>query len=303
MNPSAAGKMPTIQARLLAIAMRELREKAGLEIADAARLARVDPATIYRLEEAKVIPSARTLDALLELYNADKGEQDRLRYLKNHGRETSWLQHLLPRTLPSELLDYIEIERVATSIVNFELTYIPGLLQTEAYATAVIRAANRNIDPGRIRELALARLARQEILRRANPPRLWAIMDETALRRPVGGPEVMADQLDYLAAIAQDQENRAICMQVIPEATEDHPCLTGSFSYAELSANVPLAVAYTEGHAISVYLGGNTEVKEFHTLADAVRAIARSPAESAEVILDAARRMRAVAYGRKVDDS
>jgi len=141
---------------------------------------------------------------------------------------------------PAWFRDWVEIERDATSLRWFEPLLVPGLLQTEDYARAVLVAAHPAAADGEVDQLVSARMDRQAILAREDPPLLWVIIDEGVLTRPVGGPQVMRDQIDRLIVAARQPR---IVLQVLPLSAGAHPGLDGHF-----------VIAGFEGAADVVYL-------------------------------------------------
>ena len=127
---------------------------------------------------------------------------------------------------PTWFLEFVEREREATSVREFNALAVPGLLQTEEYAWALIRAGRPTDSDEEIGQLVAARVERQRILERPRPPMLWAVVDEGVLRRPVGGAVVFHDQLDHLAKLGK---RPGIVFQVMPFSAGAHAGLLGEF--------------------------------------------------------------------------
>jgi hypothetical protein len=145
-------------------------------------------------------------------------------------RETNaqcWWQSYSDVT-PNWLQRYLGLEETAAVIRTYEAQWLPGLLQTEAYADAMIRLGTYSQRDDDVARRVQLRLQRQQVLTRSDPPKLWAIIDEAALRRPVGGREVMRDQLEALAALVMKSSN--VTIQVVPLAAGGHPGAGTSFT-------------------------------------------------------------------------
>ncbi len=181
---------PSVRLRRLAAQLRELREEAGMTQEDVSERTGKDRSTLYRLENAQQRPQRSTLIQLLDLYRVQEPRRGELLALLREVGQRGWLQQYR-----SELLevyaDYIGFEEEARSISNYESLFIPGLLQTEDYAKALLHCTLPYASSEEIENRVIARMARQALLDREEAPRLWAIMDEAAVRRRVGGREVM----------------------------------------------------------------------------------------------------------------
>jgi transcriptional regulator with XRE-family HTH domain len=185
---------------------------------------------------------------------------------------------------PSWFRPFVELEKTATSLRTWESVVVPGLLQTEDYARAILRGSRPRDSDARIDEMATARIARQEILRRDNPPDLWVVIDEGVLRRPVGEPGVMTTQLDQLIAAARDPW---ITIQVMPTAAGAHPGLMGPF----VIAGFPSApdVVYLDNTLSGQVVERPEDVRYVTVLYDTLRAEALPRKASIELITEVAR--------------
>ncbi len=183
------------------------------------------------------------------------------------------------RAYPSGFPEFLDKEREATSICEFDVLYLPGLLQTEDYARALFRAGRPRDSNDEVDQLVAARLERQQILDRSKPPMLWFVIDEAALRRPVGGPAVMAAQLGHIARLA---ERPGVVIQVMPFATGAHAGLLGTFTLLSLGDGTDLA--YTESVTVSQLIERPEDVAEFALAYDMLRIEALSREASLEFI-------------------
>lgn len=189
------------------------------------------------------------------------------------------LMRLLPLlnrgVYPSWFRGYVELEATATRLLSFDVQVVPGLLQTEGYARAVLSAGRHpNVD-----ELVTARLDRQHILKQPNPPLYWVVLDEGVLRRRVGGPEVMREQLKRLVEVAVSPR---IVVQVLPYEAGAHAGVDGPLTI--LSFDEGTDAVYIEGIGSGQLMTRPEEVERCHLIYDLVRAVALSPEASVDMI-------------------
>lgn len=203
---------PTVRLRRLASELRRLREEAGLSQTEVAEKTDVNLATLHRIETAKAKPQLRTLNALLDAYGVTGDRRAELVALQKEAKQRGWI-HGFEVDLPDKYSAYIGLEAEAREAINYESLFIPGLLQTEDYARAVMRGVRPTITGDEIETRIAARLHRQALLESETPLRLWAILDQAALSRMVGDDAIMYDQLTHLAQQAQRPH---ITVQVIP---------------------------------------------------------------------------------------
>jgi transcriptional regulator with XRE-family HTH domain len=180
---------------------------------------------------------------------------------------------------PAWFREFVERERDAISIREFNALAIPGLLQTEGYARALFRAGRPADSDEEISQHVAARLERQRILDRAKPPILWAVVDEGALRRPVGGPAVFRDQLAHLAKVGR---HPGLVLQVMPFSAGAHAGLLGEFILLGFADGSD--VGYTESVESARLIEQPDEVAAFTLAFDMIRAVALSPQASLEFL-------------------
>jgi transcriptional regulator with XRE-family HTH domain len=284
-----ARRPPTLRLRRLGAELRRLREAAGLKPSDVAESTGINTTTLYRIENAQVRPQGRTLRDLMALYEVSDSVRAALIELTTKADEQSWLQSM-PAAVPGPYLSYIAFEAEATSITNFECGFVPGLLQTEDYARASIRGDLPDATDDEVEQLVKVRMARQDVLTRAQPLQLWAIIDEAVLRRPVGEPKAMAAQLDHLVEAARLPQ---VTLQVIPFSAGPHPGLRGAFAVLQFGEPSEVDVVYIESQANGLFLEGDADVRLFTRSFEHLRALALAPANSVSLITDAARTMAA----------
>jgi Domain of unknown function (DUF5753) len=224
--------------------------------------------------------------ALLDLYSVTGAEhRAELLALARQSDEQSWLQSF-PSELPEPYTTYISFEGEARSLLNYECLFIPGLLQTEDYARAALQRGMPTATREEIGRLAEARMSRQAILTRETPLRLWAIVDEAALHRPVGGKEVMKAQLERLVASADLPQ---VTLQALPYAVGGHPGMPGSFVILQFADAGVSDVVYIETQAGDLFLESDTDLSRFGAIFEHLRALALPPDESTALITAAAR--------------
>jgi transcriptional regulator with XRE-family HTH domain len=263
-----------------------LRADAGLTREEVAGRTGINEATLYRLEVAKARPQARTLVALLDLYGVtDAAHRDELRALAKQSDEQSWLQSF-PPDLPEAYTTYIAFEGEAQSLLNYECLFIPGLLQIEDYARAALSRGIPNATKEEIGRRVEARMARQAVLTRETPLRLWAIVDEAALHRPVGGTAVMTAQLEHLASCADTPQ---VTLQALPYAVGGHPGMPGSFAIMRFADAGAGDVVYIETQASTLFLESSADLERFTGIFEHLRALALPPDESVALIRGVAR--------------
>ncbi len=218
--------------------------------------------------------------ALLGLYGVAEPERGELLALSRQSSEQSWLQSF-PAELPDAYAAYISFENEARSLLNYESLFIPGLLQTRDYAQAALQRGNPTAVKEEIQRLVAARINRQAVLTRDPPLRLWTIMDEAALHRPVGGRGVMSAQLEQLTDRA---ELPHVTLQVLPYDAGGHPGMAGAFAilqFGEPSAN---DVVYIETQAGDLFLESEIDINRFTSIFEHLRAQALPPEASVSFI-------------------
>ena len=271
---------PTVRLRRLAAELRTLRTSSGLTRDAVVERTGINVATLYRIEHARVRPQTRTLRTLLDLYGADEQQQADLVALLRDARQRGWL-HAYQSELPEQYTTYIGFEGEARSVWNYESLFIPGLLQTEDYARAVIRAVLPWASRDEVERRVEVRMERQDVLHNDNPLELWVIMDEAALRRQVGGHAVMHAQLGHLVEAA-DLPN--VTFQVIPFDVGAHAGMPGSFVFMQFGEAAIPDVVYIDSMAGDLFLEADADVRRYRLVFEHLRAVAVSPDESRSLV-------------------
>jgi transcriptional regulator with XRE-family HTH domain len=254
--------------------LQELREAAGLKREEAAKVLRVAPATVRRMEMADVALKIPYVQVLLETYGVPEDEAAAFVALAEEANRPGWWQRFHD-VLPDWFSLYVSLEGAAQIIRSYEPHFVPGLLQTEAYARAVMEAGTIG-QAGRetIERHVSLRMARQRLLERPDPPHLWVIMDETVLRRPVSiRGEVMRDQLDKLLEFA---ERDRVTLQVAEFAEGPHPGTYAPFSLFRFAEPELPDMVFTEYLTGALYLDSRKEVATHLEVLDHMSARAAS---------------------------
>ncbi|MGC5010738.1 helix-turn-helix domain-containing protein [Streptosporangium sp. DT93] len=274
---------PTVRRRRLASELRRLRERAQLTMEEVGEQLGWSATKISRIETARVRVALTDTGRLLDLYAVDSAKRGELLDLAKDARKKGWWQAY--GDLPTEYTTYIGLEAEATSMRSFAPTIFPGLLQTEDYARAVIRSALSFSSPGEIERRVEVRMARQALLAQDGPLRLWAVLDEAVIRRPVGGPAVMRSQLKRLLDIT-DLPN--VTIQVLPFAVGAHPGTNGAFEIMEFPEPADPDVVFMENFTGSLYIERETDVYRYSLTFDHLRAKALDPDGSRRFVAEAA---------------
>ena len=277
-------KNPTLRGRRLAIELLKHREASGLSREEAARRLEWSTSTIFRIETGRSRPQPGNVRALLELYGVTGTERDGLIQLAREARQTGWW-HSFRDILPNPYEVYIGLEGGAASIRNFEPVVIPGLLQTEGYARAMTKGGPRELDRDEIERRVEVRISRQQILGRANRPRLWTVIDEAVIRRVVGGPAVMGGQLQHLVDAAEEGKTT---IQVVPFRAGAHSGTTGPFVILDFLEETDPAMVYVETLAGDIYLEQRQDVDRYTIAFERLLAVALSPDDSVRLVQQAA---------------
>jgi transcriptional regulator with XRE-family HTH domain len=275
----AVGSPPTVRRRQLGRELRKLRELAGLHLDQLAAELRCSPSRVSRIETARIRISPGTVHEILDVLGIRGDRRTQLVNLARQAEEPGWWQ-AYTESLTYEYATYIALEAEASAIRNFEPLVIPGLLQTEEYARAVI---GKGI-PGRELDVdarVAARIARQGVLRDDNPLRLFLLLGEAALRRPVGGAEVMRAQLTRLRQLAGRD---GIRLQVVPFAAGELVSMHGSFSILEFPDPEEPPVTYVETVVGETYLESPGGVAQCSTVFDGLAADSLPVDESVKLI-------------------
>jgi transcriptional regulator with XRE-family HTH domain len=271
---------PTVRLRRLAAELRALRASSGLTRDEVVERTGINVATMYRIEHARVRPQTRTLRTLLDLYGVEKEQQAELVGLLRDARERGWL-HAYQSELPEQYTTFIGFEGEAESAWEYESLFVPGLLQTEGYARAVITGTLPFASRDEVERRVEVRIERQEVLRNENPLQLWSIVDEAALRRQVGKSAVMQAQLRHLIEAC---ELPNVTFQVIPFDAGAHPGMPGSFIVLQFTEEAIPDVIYVETMAGELFLEEESDIRRYKLVFEHLRAVSASPDASRSLL-------------------
>ncbi|MFF0199664.1 helix-turn-helix domain-containing protein [Streptomyces sp. NPDC005017] len=273
---------PTVGQVVLGKRLQELREKAGLRREEAAQVLRVAPATVRRMEMAEVALKIPYVQVLLETYGVAPGEAAAFVALAEDANRPGWWQRYHD-VLPDWFSMYVSLEGAARLIRSYEPHFVPGLLQTEDYARAVLDAGTiGQTGPDTVERHVSLRMERQRLLERENLPHLWVIMDETVLARPVcSRAQVMRGQLDRLLEAA---EHDRITLQVAEFASGPHPGTYAPFSLFRFAEPELPDMVFTEYLTGALYLDSRREVSAHLEVLDHVTAHAASAQRTRKIL-------------------
>ena len=271
---------------LLGSQLRRLREAADIAPDHAGQEIRASRSKISRMETGRVGFKVRDVTDLLTLYGVTD-EQVRSRFLnlaKESSRPDWWAKY--GDILPDWFENYLGLESASTTIRTFEIQFAHGLFQTEDYARAVTRLGHKSASVAEVERRVGLRVKRQDLLTRANPPRIWSVMDEAVLRRPVGGPAVMRAQLRHLIEVAKLPQ---VTLQVVPFARGGHAGASGSFAVLRFEEQYLPDVVYIEQLTGAVYLDQRPDVEHYLEVMDQLSGEALTPAATTRFIEHVAR--------------
>jgi transcriptional regulator with XRE-family HTH domain len=271
---------PTVRRRRLALELRRLREAARLTCEEVAEHLECSASKISRVETGRVSVSPRDVRDMLELYGVPAAQRESLVQLARDSRQKGWW-HAYSDTMQPQMATYIGLESAASEIRIYEVSLIPGLLQIEDYARAVIRAGMVNSPAEDIERRVSLLMARQPAVVREDPPKVWAVLDEAALRRRVGGSGLMRLQLEHLLEQATLPN---VAIQVIPFGGGAHPAMGRPFIILVFPERVDTDVVYLEDLTSALYLEDVAEVDRYNVFFNHLRATALSFDDSAALI-------------------
>ncbi|CAM5428614.1 MULTISPECIES: helix-turn-helix domain-containing protein [Streptomyces] len=272
---------PTVGQVVLGKRLQELREASGLGREEAARALRVTAATVRRMETAEVALKIPYVQVLLETYGVPEDEAEAFVSLAEEANQPGWWQRYHD-VLPDWFSLYVSLEGAARIVRSYEPHFVPGLLQTEEYARAVLLAGTiGQTGPETIERHVSLRMERQRLLERQDPPHLWVIMDETVLLRPVSGGGVMRDQLDKLLEFA---ERDRVTLQIAEFASGPHPGTYAPFTLFRFAEPELPDMVYTEYLSGALYLDSRKEVAAHLEVLDHMSTAAASAERTKKIL-------------------
>lgn len=277
---------PTMRRRRLARELTRLREQRGMTIRQAAGTLEWAPSKLSRIEAMQHGIIVRDVRRLLDLYGVtDAAQREALFEMARQAKQRGWWQAYAD-VLPSEYATLIGLEGEAAEIRTYQPELIHGLLQTGDYARAVIRSGRPGDTAEEVDRRVEIRMMRQQILDRADPPRLRVVLNEGAVRRMVGGPEVMRAQLRTLAA---RRGRTTVMVQVLPFTAGEHPAMaSGPFDFLEFPEAADRGVVTIENLTSSLSLDAPEDLRQYGRAFDFLAAAALGPRESRDMLMSLA---------------
>ncbi|MFD5558608.1 helix-turn-helix domain-containing protein [Streptomyces sp. NPDC127068] len=283
---------PTVGQVVLGRRLKELREAKELTREQAAAELRVTAATVRRMETAEVALKVPYVHVLLGMYGASAEEVDGFLSLVEEANQPGWWQRYHD-VLPEWFSLYVSLEAEARLIRSYEPHFVPGILQTDHYAREVMTAGTiGHTRPEEVERHVELRIDRQQLLAKPDAPHLWIIMDETVLRRPVAGPEVMAEQMDRLLTAARTP---GLTLQIAEFHNGPHPGTYGPFSLFRFAQAELQDMVYCEFLTGALYLDSQIEVANHLEVLDHMSAQAASTDRTREILREARDAYRAQA--------
>ena len=279
-NGGSAGG-PTVRRLQLGARLRALREARGVSRDQAGYAIRASESKISRMELGRVSFKERDVTDLLSLYGVDdEAEHTRLLMMAREANTPGWW-HSYGDLLASWFQNYLDLEQAAELIRTYEVQFVPGLLQTEAYARAVIRLGYGEAKRDELDRRVGLRMARQQVLERPDGPRLWAVLDEALLRRPIGGVGVQRDQLRALITAC---DLPAVRLQVVRFNAGGHAAAGGAFSILRFPHQDLPDIVYIEHLTNALYLEKREDVDQYAAVVGRLFIEAEAPARTPDIL-------------------
>lgn len=275
---------PNVHRRRFGSVMRSLRRSAGLSMEDAANLLGIGKPALSKIENGKQRVSGLGLTAFFSVYGVESEEARKkvkaMAALSASGKRTNLLDEYQDAIQTDAFEDYLHLEGMATRADVFFTQVIPGLLQTKEYATSIVERSQVWPSKREVDRFVDLRLARQTVLAREDPLKLWCILDESALRRVVGGPKAMRGQLEWLLKVTEERQHVGI--QVLPFEMGSHAGIDGAFQLLGFEVGSPVAVVETK--TTGLYLEEDVDVDRYQAAFDDLRTQALDPQKTRRYI-------------------
>ncbi|MEV5571276.1 helix-turn-helix transcriptional regulator [Spirillospora sp. NPDC052269] len=271
---------PTARRRRLASTLRDLREERELTLAEIARSLGWSESKVSRIETGRIGIRTDDLDRLLDAYKVQDELRSALQTLRRQASHRGWWASYAD-ALPQWFNSYVGLEDGAKSLTIYDNQLVPGILQTEGYAEAVIKAARPYVTPDEVERQVAARSTRQSLLTRAESLEVWIILDEAVIRRNVGGTDVMRTQLRHLLTLSGLP---SVTLQVLPFEHGAHASMGSAFTYLTFPEAGDIGLVYIEDLTSSQYLEEPGDIERYTLVIDHLRASALSPKASTAFI-------------------
>jgi hypothetical protein len=275
------GSSPTVRRILLGSQLRRMREARSITREDAGYLIRASESKISRMELGRVGFKERDVIDLLGMYGIDEeAERDALVALAREANAPGWW-HKYTDVLPDWFQTYVGLEEAAAVIRVYEVQFIPGLLQTADYARAVIALGQPGAPAEEVERRVKIRMTRQELLAKHDGPRLWAVVDEAALRRPIGGLAVIRSQIEQLISSTQDAR---VTLQVMPFRSGGHAAESGAFTILRFPETDLPDVVYLEQLTSALYLDKREDAERYSEVMERLSVESEPPERTADIL-------------------
>lgn len=268
---------PTVQRRRLGIELRRLREEAGKTIDEVAQVLECSDSKVSRIENGQVSAAPRDVRDMLEFYEVDRKRRDELVEFARTARKKGWWEAYGD----TPVVPLVGLEVAADGILAYEPMAVHGLLQTKTYARTMIHALRPDLSKQQAQRWVDVRMARQDLLRQDTPPTLEVVLEECALRRPIGGPEAFREQLRYLL---EATALPALTLRVLPLDVGEHMAMSGAFTIYRFGAPSDPDIVLLEHMMRDLYMEDSEQVARYATAFETVRETAMSPEESASFL-------------------
>ncbi|MGW2564977.1 helix-turn-helix domain-containing protein [Streptomyces sp. NPDC001537] len=280
---------PTLLKMLVGVQLAGIREDVGLAQEQAARAVGFSPAKLSRIEAGKGRrpPTESDVRALLELYKTEDHETSVLLQLLRRAGEPGWWQRFDKRLMPEWFDRLVGLQEAAQAIRTFEIQYVPGLLQTPAYTRAVVERGLPTASAREVERRVELRMRRAELLRRADAPQLWAVIDESVLLRILGSREVMRGQLEHLVTMAQLPH---VTVQIVPLDVTNASAPAIPVTYLRFGGLDLPDIVYLEHIRSATFLEDRDETEEYRVILDRLADEALDPRDSLALLRDTAER-------------
>jgi hypothetical protein len=274
---------PTVRRMLLGAQLRRLRTDSGVSREEAGQAIRASPWKIHRLENGQVGYKERDITDLVALYGVtDPVEIATFITMAREANHPGWW-NAYSDVLPQWFRAYVDLEAAAAQIRSYEGQFVPGLLQTEEYMRALMRATLRDRRPEEIDRRVRVRLTRQQLLTRPDPPLLWTVVDEAALCRPVGGSKVLGTQIERLIEAANLPN---VTLQILRFGAGAHAAMIGAFSILRFADPEIPDVVYLEQVTNATYLDKPEDVEEYAHVMSSVGVLGAPPEQTMKILSD-----------------
>lgn len=270
-------RSPTIRRRRLGVELRRHREEAGVTIDMVADRMGCSTSKVSRIETGHTSASPADVKNILDIYDVDDSVKAELVQIAREARLKGWW-HPYSTVLTGA---YVGLEAAARTVRTYEQQVVPGLLQSEEYAIAMIRAAQLGDSGPEIEQRVRVRMARQSLLTLDDPIDLRVVLDEAVLSRPVGGPAVMLDQFERLIEAARLPN---VTLQILPFVVGAHAGMDGTFAILEFEEEQDANVVFTENATGGLFLEKSEELIKYTSIFESIRAAALSSEESIDMI-------------------